>query len=205
MRSWARVSTIISSTFTDDHVLELLLKLGFTEKEADVYLALLEYGTQPASVIARKTGQPKSTILFLFNGLVEKGYVRKAQRGRTQYFHVEVSDLEKAKNKEIQTATQTLSKAIPLLKEFKAPYSSEPKVTFFEGINGCKKAYSLLLNSQTEILEFGVHGDLEAKLGTKFIDDFIKKRVEANISLKAISRKDKIHKELSKLNKHQLR
>ncbi len=53
------------SIFTDDgwHVffivykfmIEKLVTLGLTPKEAHVYLVLLEFGTQPASVIAKKT------------------------------------------------------------------------------------------------------------------------------------------------------
>ena len=184
---------------------KLLLELGFTDKEADAYLALLEFGTQPASVIAKKTGFPKSTILFLFEGLLKKGYIRKSQRGRVQYFYADPSDLEKLKTKEMDDNKKVLDKTVPLLKEFKSPYSSEPKVTFFEGVDGCKKAYSMILDSKTEVFEFGIHGDLEEKFGEKFMNDFIKARVKKKIHLKAIAKKDKIHERLSKLNKAELR
>lgn len=184
---------------------KLLLELGFTNKEADAYLALLEFGTQPASVIAKKTGFPKSTILFLFEGLLKKGYIRKSQRGRVQYFYADPSDFEKLKTKEIEDNKNALNKTVPLLKEFKSPYSSEPKVTFFEGVDGCKKAYSMILDSKTEVFEFGIHGDLEEKFGEKFMNDFIKARVKKKIHLKAIAKKDKIHERLSKLNKTELR
>ncbi len=197
---------LLVSTFTDDDDMKkLLLQLGFSKKEADAYLALVEFGTQPASVIAKKTGLPKSTILFLFNNLLKKGYIRKSQRGRVQYFHAKLSDFEKIKTKELEEAKETLDKAIPLLKEFKSPYTSEPKVTFFEGIDGCKKAYSMILDSNTEVFEFGIHGDLEEKFGEKFMNNFIEDRVSNKIYLKAISKKDKIHKKLSKLNKLELR
>ncbi|PIR55255.1 hypothetical protein COU74_02535 [Candidatus Peregrinibacteria bacterium CG10_big_fil_rev_8_21_14_0_10_36_19] len=183
----------------------LLQKLGFSDKEAEVYLALLEFGTQPASVIAKRTSHPKSTILFLFDGLIKKGYVRKAQRGRVQYFHANPADLEKYKSKEIEESKDVLDKAIPLLKEFKSPYSSEPKVTFFEGVDGCKKAYSMILESKTEVFEFGVHGDLAEKFGEKFMNDFIKSRMKKKVRLKAIAKKDAIHEKLSKNNKAELR
>ena len=182
-----------------------LLELGFTNKEADAYLALLEFGTQPASVIAKKTGYPKSTILFLFDSLLKKGYIRKSQRGRVQYFYADPSDFEKTKSKELENEKSTLNKAVPLLKEFKSPYTSEPKVTFFEGVDGCRKAYSMILDSKTEVFEFGIHGDLEEKLGEKFMNDFIKMRVKKKIHLRAIAKKNKIHERLSKLNKAQLR
>lgn len=184
---------------------KLLKDLGFNSKEINVYLALIEFGMQPASNIAKKTGYPKSTVLFLFDNLLKKGYIRKSNKGRVQYFYADPSDLEKAKSQEMKAEQEALSKAIPLLNEFKSPYSSEPKVTFFEGIDGCKKAYSMLLESSTEVLEFGAHNDLEEKFGKDFMDKFIDKRTKNKVFLKAMANKDPIHKNLCKLDKKNLR
>lgn len=184
---------------------EYLLNLGFTTKEAEVYLALLEFGMQPASQIAKKTGQPKSTVLFLFDNLVKKGYLRRSNRGRIQYFYADPQDLKKMKEKEMQAETEALNKVLPLLEEFKSPFSSEPKVTFYEGTDGCKKAYSLLLDSKTEVLEFGAHGDLVGKFGEEFMKNFIETRVKNKVFLKAISQKEAVHENLAKLDKKQMR
>lgn len=183
----------------------LLHSLGFTPKETEVYLALIEFGNQPASLIAKKTGYPKSTVLFLFDNLLKKGYIRKSNKGRIQYFYASPKDLKIAKEKQLDGEKKALNDAIPLLEEFKTPFSSEPKVTFYEGVEGCKKAYSMLLESSTEVLEFGAHGDLVEKFGEDFMNDFIKIRMKNKIFLKAIAKQDEIHKKLSKLDKKQLR
>ena len=193
------------STLTDDIMKKILQKLGFTEKEAEVYLALLEFGNQPASQIAKKTGYPKSTVLFLFDNLLKKGYVRKSNRGRIQYFYADPKDLKKAKEKQIEEENNALKEAVPLLEEFKTPFSSEPKVTFYEGVGGCKKAYSMLLESSTEVLEFGAHRDLVGKFGEDFMNDFIAMRIKNKVYLKAIAKKDEINKKLSSLDKKHLR
>ena len=123
------------SIFTDDDMKKLLENLGFTQKETEVYLALIEFGNQPASQIARKTGYPKSTVLFLFDNLLKKGYIRKSNKGRIQYFYADPKDLKNEKEKQLHEEKKTLDKAIPLLNEFKTPFSSEPKVTFYEGVD----------------------------------------------------------------------
>jgi sugar-specific transcriptional regulator TrmB len=184
---------------------KILESLGFTQKETEVYLALVEFGNQPASQIAKKTGYPKSTVLFLFDGLLKKGYIRKSNRGRIQYFFADPKDLKTAKEKQLDDERKALDKAIPLLEEFKTPFSSEPKVTFYEGVEGCKKAYSTLLESTTEVLEFGAHGDLVEKFGEEFMNEFINGRIKNKVFLKAISKKDDVHKTLSKLDKKHLR
>ncbi len=181
-----------------------LQNLGFNPKEAEVYMALLEFGTQPASVIAKKTKIPRPTVHFLFKELLEKGFIRKSQRGRTQYFFADPKDLEKAKKAEMKQVEETLKTALPLLKEFKNPFSSQPKVTFFEGLDGCRRAYSLLLESQTEILEFAPHDDL-LKMGEDFMNDFMEERARRKIFIKPICPRNKTHLHYEKLNKKQHR
>ncbi len=179
---------------------DLLLALGLNEKEVRAYLALLEFGTNPASVIARKVNYPKSTVLFLFDGLVQRGYLRKTTRGKTQYYYADPQDLRLAKEKEIQNEERALKKALPLLEELKTPFSSEPKVTLFEGLSGCKMAYSMMLESKTEVLEFGAHEDLVSKFGEDFMKDFISQRKKKNIFLRAITSETPIAKKLQKID-----
>lgn len=181
-----------------------LESLGFSAKESDVYLGLLEFGTQPASVIAKKTGIPRPTVLFLFEHLCSKGYVRKSRRGRTQYFYADPSDLEQAKKSELERAEQALKEALPLLREFRNPFSSEPKVTFFEGLDGCRRAYSLLLDSKTEVLEFAPHDDL-LKMGEEFMNHFMEERARRGVFIRPICPRNKTHEHYKKLDKEQKR
>jgi len=169
-----------------------LIELGFARKEASVYLALLEFGTQTASVIARRVGMPRPTVLYLFKGLLAKGYVRKTQRGRTQYFHADPAYLKQAKQAELQKQEKGLEQMIPLLEEFKTPFSSAPKLQFFEGLENCQKAYMMLSESQTDVYEFAAHDDL-LKMGEQFMEDFIAARVKNEVLIRAICRQTDVH------------
>ena len=192
------------SKITNDNLGEKLRSLGLTEKEARVYLALLEFGTQPASVIAKKTGFPRPTVLFLFDHLVREGYVRKSQRGRAQYFYADPKDLEGAVQERMSAQKKTLAEAIPLLQEFKNPFTASPRITFFEGIDGCKQAYRLLLESKTEIFEFASHHDL-LRLGDAFMKEFIKERAKRKIFIHPICLRTPVHEAFKKLGKKEHR
>lgn len=183
---------------------EKLLKLGFSPKEAKVYLALLEFGPRPASAIAKKTGYPKATVLFLFDNLVKKGYIKRSQRGRIFSFYADPEDLDKEKKKEITQQDKVLQETIPLLKEFQNPFSSPPKLLFFEGIDGCRKAYSLILESTTPVYEFAAHEDL-LKMGEDFMKNFIKERTRRKVFLHAIAQRSEIHDYFRKKDKTQQR
>ena len=181
-----------------------LLQLGFSQKEVEVYKALLELGTQPASVVSKKTGYPKSTVLFLFENLLSKGYIRKSQKGRIQYFYADLEDLEKVKKKELKSQLRILNQTLPLLSELKSPFTSPPKLSFFEGLDGCRKAYSMLLESKTEIFEIAAHRDL-LKMGESFMSDFVKQRVKNMVFMNAISRDDEINRKIQSRDKKEFR
>lgn len=184
---------------------ELLKKLGWKEKEIQCYLALLEFGQQPASVISKKVRIPKATVLFVFHRLVERGYVRMRKRTKTEYFYAEPKDLKSAKQRELNETNETLDEVVPLLKEFKNPLSSPPKVSFFEGVQACKQAYAQLLESSTEILEFATHEDLVDKFGKKWMAGFIKKRAKRNIFIRSICHDTPMDRYLRPLDKKQVR
>lgn len=184
---------------------KLLLKLGFTEKEVTIYLVLLELGSQPAANIARKVQMPKSTVLFILENLTERGYVQKSKRGVAQYFYADPKDLASAKKQQHQIEDAALSEVVPLLEELKTPFSAQPRVTFYEGKKGCRQAYSKILESTEEVLEFGIHKDLEAGLGTQFMNDFIESRCERKLHLRAISSQNAVDLALHKKDEAQLR
>lgn len=184
---------------------DYLQTLGFSEKETKVYLALVELGMQAGSTIARTTGLSKSTVLFLLDGLAKRGIVQKSHRGKVQYYFADPKDLMITEQTVLKGKTEALNKIIPLLTELKSPFSALPKVTFFEGIEGCRKIYWQLLDSKTEILEFGVHSDLVQKFGEKFMNEFIEERVKRKLFLRALAQEDPIEKILQNLDKKQCR
>lgn len=184
---------------------EYLEQLGFSPKEAEVYLALLELGSQPSSVISRKTGYPKATVLFLLEALVDRGFVTRSQRGRALYFYADPDQLEHVLRRRLTAQNTTLDRVLPLLREFQSPYSSPPKVTFYEGIDGCRRVYQQLLDSETEILEFGVHDDLVNRLGADFMDNFIAERTARGLFLRALAHPNQVELELQSHDKEQCR
>ena len=196
--------TIIVSIKTVD-MLDLLKKLGLNSKQIDVYLALLELGSQPASVIAKKINLPKSTVLFLLDQLDQKGIVLKSYKGKTQFFYADIKDLSKSIKQAQKIQNDALEELLPLLNEFKSPFTSKPKLNFYQGVENCKKAYLQILETQGEFLEFGNHKDLVEKFGKKFMDNFISQRIKLNITNQSISNLDSTHTSLLESSKNQKR
>ena len=63
----------------------ILQKIGLSDKDAEVYLACLELGTQPASVIARKAGLKRPTTYLILEGLLKRGLVSEYTGSNVKY------------------------------------------------------------------------------------------------------------------------
>ena len=59
---------------------EKLEKLGFSPKEADVYISLLELGSAVVSDVAKKAGINRSTAYVLLESLEKKGFVSVSEK-----------------------------------------------------------------------------------------------------------------------------
>ena len=65
---------------------DFLRSIGFTDKEAKLYMALQRYGTQATGQLAKKAGMNRGTAYLSLHSLLEKGLISKIIRNRVQYF-----------------------------------------------------------------------------------------------------------------------
>jgi hypothetical protein len=65
---------------------DLLSKIGFSEREARVYLELLKIGTQPVSVIAKRVSLNRSTSYGILRSLQTRGVVGCFKKSSVSYF-----------------------------------------------------------------------------------------------------------------------
>ena len=54
-----------------------LKNLGLNDKEANIYLALLQLGKSTATKIAKKSGLKRPTTYVIIEQLIDKGFVQK--------------------------------------------------------------------------------------------------------------------------------
>jgi sugar-specific transcriptional regulator TrmB len=162
----------------------ILKKIGLNKKEAQVFISLLELGSQPASVVGKKAGINRSTTYLILEALIKRGYVNQHVRADVKYFTAAdpqtiVKSLE-SKEKEIE---ENRNEFIELLPDFYAltnPLSIKPKVKFYEGEEGVKRAMNDTLSSTEPILAWSAYNswlNTTPKLH-KFVKDYAKERVE---------------------------
>ncbi len=119
-----------------------LKKLNLSEKEARVYLALLELGPSTPYKIAKKAHLKRPTAYVIAEGLAEKGLIIQVT-GEKQCTYIARSPesyIEDAEQK-IREARKVLPELMALQKKT----SEKPNILYFEGLEGMKQAYAYRL------------------------------------------------------------
>jgi sugar-specific transcriptional regulator TrmB len=129
---------------------------GLSDPEIQVYLALLSLGSQPASIVAKKAGLKRGHTYNVLALLIRRGIVQEFEKDSVRYFTCcrpagLLSVLER-RSEEIDVQKRNLLKALPLLELIRNPLALQPKVRFFQGMEGIKEIYEESLRTQNQNL-----------------------------------------------------
>ena len=120
---------------------QYLQNLGLSEKEASVYIALLQVDNTSASELAQKTDIKRPTVYVMLESLEEKGLVSETTEGkRTRYQAEPPERLEtyvQRRKQELEEQSKRLEDdVIPQLKSMQKEEGERPVVKYFEGKEG---------------------------------------------------------------------
>jgi sugar-specific transcriptional regulator TrmB len=167
-----------------------LIELGFNEKEAKVYLALLELGPATATQIARKAKINRTTSYDILDSLAGDGLINLIGETKIQKYAAESPEkvIKFLENKIAKTKEQ-LSLAQTLLPQLLSIYGvkEKPKVKFYEGVDGMQEAFEDTLTAKNEIIGYAVGEDIFKALTEKYVRDYFRRRIQKNISARFIA------------------
>lgn len=176
-----------------------LLKLGLTEGEAKVYLALVELGSSTVGPIVNGSGVAYSNVYGILQRLIDKGIVSFVIKSKTKHFQVASPSnlflyLDK-KEIEISRQRNFLKKMLPELNKLQMNVK-QPEAEIFVGKKGLRTAYEKLLEgagkNEKDIFCY-IHDPIYAEEADNFylsIKDLLKGKMDKGISDKAGRKSD---------------
>lgn len=188
---------------------KVLLDAGFSEKEIAVYLALLSLGKGIVTKISRTASVSRTTTYDILDSLSQKGLVKVSGKEPKQEYVAESPEkLEEFLNSEIEKKNNSLEKIKYVIPELFSVYNDKetPKVRYYEGVDGLKKALEdTLLKPDMEILASGGAEDMFEAVGENYSKEYFKKRVSKNIKIRGIASGDPGTMKVAPNNKQELR
>ncbi|MEI7511294.1 MAG: helix-turn-helix domain-containing protein [Candidatus Peregrinibacteria bacterium] len=174
-------------------VQKFLRSLGLSEKETLVYLAGLELGTQPISIIAKKLGLQRTTLYNIVDSLAKKGLGYKAEKWGMTVFSIASPEnlmayLEREKKeytKSIEKKQEDLQDFLPALLSLETHHCSKPKIRFYEGEKGVREAYEGTLQSSEPIRAYANVETMHEGL-PNFFPEYYQRRRDSGVSIRAI-------------------
>lgn len=168
-----------------------LRNIGLTEKQAKVYLAVLELGEASIQDIAKKSGINRITCYQAVEKLARGGLVREVVKSKKTKIVAEMPKklLENLFDKKMKTERNitALQKLLPELDSLYNYSEVKPKIRFYEGREGLKKIYQDTLDVGQEILAFTAYHKTDKKLADWLDKYYIPQRVKKEIFAKVIA------------------
>ena len=176
-------------------MIEELKKIGLSENEAKVYMALLELGSATVQEIAKKSGVNRPTTYVqlenLMNGGLASLFEKQSPHGAVKtFFKAEdpehlLNVLEKEK-KEAHARENMLQQALPELAKLFVSAGERPRVRFFQGIEGLRTIQEEFLKTADNLIEGITSWDDVIQLLPKHKESYSPKRIKKGIKTKMI-------------------
>lgn len=195
------VVTFFDIIMKNSRLSSVLINLGLSEKEAEVYLTCLSLGPTTALKISRSAVLKRATVYTVIETLKHKGLISMEVKGfKTLLVAEDPEKLEtilKSKREELKAVSPELA-ALYNLK------GGEGKIRYYEGLESVKSVYESLLRDIKPHDNYLIIGEQSFwyKLDPQYFQDFIVRRSKLNINIRLLLSDSKIAREHKKAEKN---
>lgn len=166
---------------------QVLVQLGLSESEVQLFLALVERGALTARELTTFTKAKRPTVYYALRQLMDRGLVTKRGNQATERFQAEppesLSTIVQLKQHELEELANEVTAMIPELKKHKIAHEGTPGITYFEGKEAMKRAIMDTLYCKKEHIDSIAPGDnFFWQIGQAFSASYIRERVARHIT-----------------------
>ena len=189
----------------DNLLIKQLVEFGLSEKEAAVYISLLELELAGVNEIAKKAGINRSSTYVVLESLKGKGLVGTSDDKKVRQYiaaspemlHRVAGDLAK-KQEEIRKGIDSI---VPELKALHKDTKHRPKVSVFEGREGLISVFEDSLNCKEKLMR--VASSVENLLHIippDYFPQYVKTRIKRGIKMRGIHPANEFSKKIAEMD-----
>ena len=183
-----------------DHALKNLTEFGLSEKEAKIYVSLLELGEATAFEISSHSGINRSSTYVVLEALRRRGLVGlSGDKNVRRYVAVSpeaIAQMSHSVAKRHEQIESNIKSILPELNALNKNLVQKPKIRVSDGLEGLMSALLECLNNKEKILRAFSSGENIMRLLPDYIGLWGKKRVELGIKMYGIYVDNKASRDL---------
>jgi sugar-specific transcriptional regulator TrmB len=190
-------------------MLDKLIDFGLSEKEAKVYLALLELGSGSVSEIARRARVTRTNTYHLLNALQSYGLVSSSEnKAAKSVFSAEKPErliyMMREKMNEAERRYADVKELMPQIKSIYHNPDQKLSVRYYEGVEGIITAYEDTLTAKTKILGYA-SVEHQHSFFPGYFPEYYQRRTQKKIPVECFLAETKDSLRIKSLDKKQLR
>jgi sugar-specific transcriptional regulator TrmB len=160
---------------------QILLNLGLSNNESEVYYILLELKESLASEIAKRTEISRPHVYDSLNKLLQKGLINYVIKNGNRYFKLanpnKLLDYLKEQGTEIKEKEKEIKNVLPELTSLYSQIKERPIIETYEGGEGIKTILNDIINTKKEMLAFNTLGkELIKYIPEHYLKRYLKER-----------------------------
>lgn len=165
---------------------QTLVQIGLQETEVRFYLAALELGQASVRDIASKAGITRTNAYDVFSRLLEQGLVTQVAGASNKTMLVAAEPPDQL-TELLDARRRKLDVLLPELRSLHNSASGKPRVRYYQGLDGIKHVLDDTLTARDKTL-LGILSmrDLFEVPGRAWMDDFVRRRIEAGVFLRVV-------------------
>lgn len=195
------------NSIQQNQIKDALLQLGLSEKEARVYICILQNADSTILTISKEVHLSRGTAFDIVERLIGKGFVAEVKRGKKRRLTVESPTNIFYKSLDVlhdrfSRTKKMVEETLPLIKSITSESDFKPQIRVYTGESGFKKVWD-------EILSFGGKSFLSIArietfvqfMGEDFLNEIQNRKVKAGISSRAINENSAMAKKMVEADK----
>lgn len=168
-----------------------LIAIGLNEKEAKIYLSMLELGQSVVQQVAQKAGVNRATAYFIIDVLMQRGLVSSFHKGKKQFFMASdperLVELLEQEKENIEKKKENLKKLLPQLQSLNNKQGNKPLVRYYEGKEGIVSMVDEIMKvAEGEVYTAYSVDSLNNVFDEKDVLRWRKKRLERGVEMNVI-------------------
>ena len=183
-------------------ILEKIVNFGLSEKEAQVYVVLLELEIAPVQEIADKTGLNRSSIYVVLSSLQKRGLaIVSSTEGATKYVAAHPDQLLRISKENVEKYNllkQNFNSLLPELKRIHRGAIFKPKITVYEGDEGVIQAFDDTLKTKEGFIRICSAATYPFENIKEYFISYLFKRKDLNIKMLGVHPYNTMYKEIIK-------